>query len=250
MLEDLISAVNSVAKEGDVDCKKRVRERVRERPQVYESGVIQRGEVSGGVFDGVPVRCRRCKQYYHELTGSFEKGGPVRGCDLRLNAKYGPGGLNWYDFPHTEWTVGANVVCPRCGGVYTKEWLIREVVRFIQYLRHRSIEYAWTKAMANALGSNFVDWEIMRLRDEDGWVMNEDVASAFEDEIYSIVNFNTPGRDSDNGIGGVELDEEEIKAKVVRLYLDGVSQLQISKDLGISYYTVLRLVKEALNARG
>ena len=39
----------------------------------------------------------------------------MRGDYVELLPQYGPLGFNWYDFPHTEWTIGDNVACVQCG---------------------------------------------------------------------------------------------------------------------------------------
>jgi len=82
-------------------------------------------------YDGVPIRCENCGGWYHELTGSFcMTASDLRGSFFKLNAEYGPDGHAWYDFPHEDWLVGENVVCPGCKKSYRMTDILIQVEAF------------------------------------------------------------------------------------------------------------------------
>ena len=64
------------------------------------------------MFEGIPVKCAGCGGWFHELTAKYNPDGPLRGSYLRLTSRYRSYG--WYDFPHEDWVVGDNIMCPQC----------------------------------------------------------------------------------------------------------------------------------------
>ena len=62
--------------------------------------------INGSDYKGITFKCQRCRGVFYELTEKFSNVPPMRGDYVKLIDKYGKNGYNWYDFPHTEWTIG------------------------------------------------------------------------------------------------------------------------------------------------
>ena len=78
------------------------------------------------MYEGVPVKCSGCGGWFHELTAKYDPTGPLRGSHLRLTSRYREYG--WYDFPHEDWVVGDNVMCPQCMMPYRAGVVVAQVL--------------------------------------------------------------------------------------------------------------------------
>lgn len=78
-------------------------------------------------FEGKTFACAGCGGTFYELTDKFSEVPPMRGDYIKLIKKYGPEGHNWYDFPHTEFTVGDNVACVQCGEPVRTSHIMRQI---------------------------------------------------------------------------------------------------------------------------
>ena len=59
----------------------------------------------------------------------------MRGDYVELLPQYGPLGYNWYDFPHTEWTIGDNVACVQCGEPIRTGYVLKIAEEHLERLR-------------------------------------------------------------------------------------------------------------------
>ena len=76
---------------------------------------------------GFTFKCEGCGGTFYELTEKFRPTPPMRGDYVALLPAYGPEGNNWYDFPHTEFTVGDGVMCVQCGEPIRMSYVARLV---------------------------------------------------------------------------------------------------------------------------
>ena len=89
--------------------------------------------MEGVNFEGFRVKCGNCGGWFHELTALYRNDGTLRGSYLRLLATYRSAG--WYDFPHTDDTVGENIQCPQCMSPYRTEEVRRQAEVLIERVR-------------------------------------------------------------------------------------------------------------------
>lgn len=178
--------------------------------------------ITGNDYDGIKFKCQRCRGIFYELTEKFCPVPPMRGDYVRLIDKYGKNGYNWYDFPHTEWTIGDNVACVQCGEPIRIDYVLKET----------------RGAVLASIGRNEAE-KFEALQDT---AVEED---AFPDSGGGYAGCN-PDMDavshSDGGdlagiYGLVDVDDK-VGAEVLRLTSGGLTQVEIAEACGISVYRV------------
>ena len=155
------------------------------------------------------------------MTEKFRPEPPMRGDYVELLPQYGPLGFNWYDFPHTEWTIGDNVACVQCG----------EPIRtgYVHGLFERFCEACATEA--SGVSESVAD----------------DVPTTAVEECGS--SGAVPDADScaDAGIYDDVEVEDGLLATVLRMTAAGETQVAIAECCGISVYRVRKLQNGELN---
>ena len=179
--------------------------------------------ITGNDYDGIKFKCQRCRGIFYELTEKFCPVPPMRGDYVRLIDKYGKNGYNWYDFPHTEWTIGDNVACVQCGEPIRIDYVLKET----------------RGAVLASIGRNEAEkFEAL----QDTAVEEEDVSP---DSGGGYVGCNpdmgavgtSDGGDLDGIYGLVDVDDK-VGAEVLRLTSGGLTQVEIAEACGISVYRV------------
>ena len=169
-------------------------------------------------FAGFSFKCQGCGGVFYRLTEKFRPEPPMRGDYVELLPQYGPLGFNWYDFPHTEWTIGDNVACVQCG----------EPIRtgYVYDLFVRS-EEASSQVEKN-------EEAVVEIEAGDGQAQAE-VDSSAPDAVSDT------GIDADAGLyDDVEI-EDGLLATVLRMTAAGETQVAIAECCGISVYRVRKL---------
>lgn len=169
-------------------------------------------------YAGFEFKCQCCGGVFYRLTEKFRPEPPMRGDYVELLPKYGPQGHNWYDFPHTPWTIGDNVACVQCGEPIRAE--------YVNALFERSEE---AKASGPAQGQ----------------VAGEDQAGngPAQAETGSSSAGAVSGVDSgvDAGLYDAVDIEDKLLAEVLRMTAAGETQTVIAETCGISVYRVRKL---------
>lgn len=152
----------------------------------------------------------------------------MRGDYVELLPQYGPLGFNWYDFPHTEWTIGDNVACVQCG----------------EPIRTGHVHDAFRQAEANQEAAE---------QGAGSEATNEGEAAETAGSKDENVEISAPDAVSDTGIDAdaglyddVEI-EDGLLATVLRMTAAGETQVAIAECCGISVYRVRKLQNGELN---
>lgn len=188
------------------------------------------------IYEGVPVKCERCGGWFHELTARYDPSGPLRGSYLRLMTRYREYG--WYDFPHEDWVVGDNIMCPQCMMPYRSEAVVAQVLSWVEKQEARVNECKQTTGQEMDEGA-----------EEE---TDEDISSPPE-SIGDLAVPGVVGIGSDDGglpaaadcaAAGVD-GELGVADRVRQMSWDGATQADIAKTCGISVY----MVREIQNGR-
>lgn len=172
-------------------------------------------------YEGISFKCSCCSGEFYCLTEKFTPVPPMRGDYVALLPQYGPSGYNWYDFPHTEWTIGDNVACVQCGEPIRMEYVTSFVEEKIERLRQRAEES-----------------EIVQGHNE----IQEETAPVVDVERAGTVAHT--GIDSgvvDNGLYDEVDIEDGLLASVLKMTAAGETQVTIAETCGISVYRVRKL---------
>jgi hypothetical protein len=183
-------------------------------------------------FTGIPFTCQCCQGKFYRLTERFEPTPPMRGDYVELLPQYGPSGYNWYDFPHTEWTIGDNVACVQCGEPIRMEHVLQKAVEELERLR--------TQASSESNISGHQD--VQGTQAQDGVVLQGDVLSGGSNA--GVVVGGSVVSDVNRGDAGMydEVDlEDGLLASVLRMTAEGETQAVIAETCGISVYRVRKL---------
>ena len=149
------------------------------------------------------------------MTEEFRPEPPMRGDYVALLPQYGPQGHNWYDFPHTSWTIGDNVACVQCG----------EPIR-VEYV------YALFKAFEADGAADNQDFAVQEVGGEtqaavvggEGRADSDVCAESVDSGIYDEVDI-----------------EDGLLQTVLRMTASGETQVAIAETCGISVYRVRKL---------
>lgn len=184
------------------------------------------------MFEGIPVKCAGCGGWFHELTAKYDPTGPLRGSHLRLTSRYREYG--WYDFPHEDWVVGDNVMCPQCMMPYRAGVVVAQVLIWAE------------KQEASAHECRQAAGEEM----DAGTEASEEVGNdAPPETLGDLAVPGVVGVGSDDGglpASGDNSDGVTDVADLVRkMSWDGATQAEIAKTCGISVY----MVREIQNGR-
>lgn len=166
-------------------------------------------------FAGFSFKCQCCRGEFYCLTDEFRPEPPMRGDYVALLPKYGPGGYNWYDFPHTPWTIGDNVACVQCG----------EPIR---------VEYVYE------LFKKFQAEAALQSGDDSGKAVVEDLAAAQEGGSRGALVDSGPDP-ADSGLYDAVDLEDTLLATVLKMTSEGETQAVIAETCGISVYRVRKL---------
>ena len=184
------------------------------------------------VYAGLSFKCEGCGGEFYRLTEKFVPTPPMRGDYVELLPRYGVCGYNWYDFPHTEWTVGDNVACVQCGEPIRTCHVISEAVKRLEGLREetggkQNISGSSPAAQAGAENENVLQGDAV---DGDG---------AGGTDAGGI----SPGQHVSEDLGLYdEVDlEDGLLATVLRMTAEGQTQAAIAETCGISVYRVRKL---------
>lgn len=199
--------------------------------------------LAGLVFDGVPVKCGGCGGWFHELTEKYLPEGVLRGSHLRLNSTYR--GYGWYDFPHEDWVVGENVMCPQCMRPYRATEVARQVVIWFENLR---IEHERKNTENEAEAGEAEAGEA-----EGAAAGAEDTAQGNSAPPESIGDLAVPGvvgvGSDDGGLpsssDGTDGGLKDVSEIVRKMSWDGKTQAEIAETCGLSVY----MVREIQNGR-
>ena len=177
------------------------------------------------IFVGIPVKCSGCGGWFHELTERYSPEDALRGSHLRLNSTYK--GYGWYDFPHEDWVVGENVMCPQCMRPYRGLEVAAQVRLWLE------------KAQEARSG-------LKNTEDEESSDGNSAPPETIGDlAVPGVVGVGADDADlpssSDDGDGGVVSVTETVR----KMSWNGSTQAEIAETCGISVY----MVREIQNGR-
>jgi hypothetical protein len=188
------------------------------------------------IYEGVPVKCAGCGGWFHELTAKYDPDGPLRGSYLRLTSRYREYG--WYDFPHEDWVVGDNVMCPQCMMPYRPGVVMAQVLIWAEKQEmsaNESRQAAGEEVDARA--------DARAEAPEEGG--NDSPPEAVGDlAVPGVVGVGSDDAglpaSGDNGDGVTDVAD-----LVRKMSWDGATQAEIAKTCGISVY----MVREIQNGR-
>jgi len=179
-------------------------------------------------YEGRGFKCEGCRGSFYQLTENFRPTPPMRGDYVELLPKYGVNGHNWYDFPHTEFTIGDNVACVQCGHPIKIDYVVKELERTEK--EQERIEHEMQKS--NDSGSSGL--EVSQGAVEET-LPGGSLAGGGDDASGAAV---CP-RDSDNdGLYHAPDLEDPLLATVLRMTSEGATQTHIAETCGISVYRV------------
>lgn len=183
------------------------------------------------IFEGIPVKCSGCGGWFHELTARYDPEGPLKGSYLRLTSRYREYG--WYDFPHEDWVVGDNVMCPQCMMPYRPGAVAAQVRAWVEKQEMSANECKQAADEEVDKGAETSEACGQEPPEEVGDLAVPGVAGVGPDDA------DLPASD-DNGDGATD-----IAALVLKMSWDGATQSEIAKTCGISVY----MVREIQNGR-
>ena len=185
------------------------------------------------MFEGIPVKCAGCGGWFHELTAKYDPSGPLRGSYLRLTSRYREYG--WYDFPHEDWVVGDNVMCPQCMMPYRTGVVVAQVLIWAEKQEmsaHECRQAAGQEVDAGAEAS-----------EAHG---NDAPPEALGDlAVPGVVGVGSDDAGLPAASGGGDTGIAAVADLVRKMSWDGATQAEIAKTCGISVY----MVREIQNGR-
>ena len=184
------------------------------------------------IFAGIPVKCSGCGGWFHELTERYSPEDTLRGSHLRLNSTYK--GYGWYDFPHEDWVVGDNVMCPQCMMPYRPGVVMAQV-----------LIWAEKQEMSARECKQAADKEVdARAEEEAALGVNAPPEAVGDLAVPGVVGVGSDDAglpaSGDNGDGVTDVAD-----LVRKMSWDGATQAEIAKTCGISVY----MVREIQNGR-
>lgn len=162
----------------------------------------------------------------------------MRGDYVELLPQYGPLGFNWYDFPHTEWTIGDNVACVQCGEPIRTGYVLKIAEEHLERLRQeeRREEDIHGNQGKKETGEGS---EVLLQGDADN------CGDAGSSVSSSVADNGACG--DDNGLyDNVEI-EDSLLSNVLKMTAAGETQVAIAECCGISVYRVRKLQNGELN---
>jgi len=194
--------------------------------------IIEKLKAKCLLFEGIPVKCAGCGGWFHELTARYDPSGPLRGSYLRLTSRYREYG--WYDFPHEDWVVGDNVMCPQCMMPYRTGVVMAQVLIWAEKQEMSAHE------CRQAAGKEVVEGA------ETPEALGND---APPEAVGDLAVPGVVGVGSDDGglpaSGDGDTGVEGVADLVRKMSWDGATQSEIAKTCGISVY----MVREIQNGR-
>ena len=183
------------------------------------------------IFDGIPVKCSGCGGWFHELTARYDPEGPLKGSYLRLTSRYREYG--WYDFPHEDWVVGDNVMCPQCMMPYRPGAVAAQVLAWVE-----------KQEMSANECKQAADEEV-----DKGAETSEACGQGPPEGVGDLAVPGVVGVGSDDGglpaSGDGAAGVAAVADLVRKMSWDGATQAEIAKTCGISVY----MVREIQNGR-
>ena len=191
------------------------------------------------IFSGIPVKCSGCGGWFHELTERYSPEDTLRGSHLRLNSTYK--GYGWYDFPHEDWVVGENVMCPQCMRPYRGPEVAAQVTLWLEKAQEvqNGLKNAENEAESGEEKGGAAE-------DEESSDGNSAPPETIGDlAVPGVVGVGADGADlpssGNNGDGGAVSIPELVR----NMSWDGSTQAEIAETCGISVY----MVREIQNGR-
>lgn len=195
--------------------------------------IIEKLKAKCLLFEGIPVKCAGCGGWFHELTAKYIPDGPLRGSHLRLTSRYREYG--WYDFPHEDWVVGDNVMCPQCMMPYRSGVVVAQVLIWAE--KQEMSAYECRQAAGKEVAA--------RAEEEAALGVNAPPEAVGDLAVPGVVGVGSDDAglpaSGDNGDAGVE----GVADLVRKMSWDGATQSEIAKTCGISVY----MVREIQNGR-
>jgi hypothetical protein len=168
-------------------------------------------------FTGFSFPCQRCRGKFYELTDKFVPTPPMRGDYVALLPKYGPGGYNWYDFPHTQWTIGDNVACVQCGEPIRIEYVYEFFKVQIQQVHEHGNEVGQKSSQKGQTAESVGEG-----------------ATVYGDAVSSDTV-------ADGGLYDAIDVEDSLLQTVLRMTTSGETQAAIAEACGVSIYRVRKI---------
>ena len=179
--------------------------------------------ITGNDYDRIKFKCQRCRGIFYELTEKFRPVPPMRGDYVRLVDKYGKNGYNWYDFPHTEWTIGDNVACVQCGEPIRVDHVLKET----------------RGAVLASIGRNEAEkFETLQDASDEKEDVSSDSGGGYIGSNHDMGAVNSSDSGDLAGIYGLVDVDDKVGAEVLRLTSGGLTQVEIAEACGISVYRV------------
>ena len=179
--------------------------------------------ITGNDYDGIKFKCQRCRGVFYELTEKFSPVPPMRGDYVRLIDKYGKNGYNWYDFTHTEWTIGDNVACVQCGEPIRIDYVLKET----------------RGAVLASIGRNEAEkFETLQDAPDEKEDVSSDSGGGYIGSNHDMDAVNSSDSGDLAGIYGLVDVDDKVGAEVLRLTSGGLTQVEIAEACGISVYRV------------
>ena len=179
--------------------------------------------ITGNDYDRIKFKCQRCRGIFYELTEKFRPVPPMRGDYVRLVDKYGKNGYNWYDFPHTEWTIGDNVACVQCGEPIRVDHVLKET----------------RGAVLASIGRNEAEkFEALQDTPDEKEDVSSDSGGGYVGSNHDMDTVSSSDGGDLAGIYGLVDVDDKVGAEVLRLTSGGLTQVEIAEACGISVYRV------------
>ena len=179
--------------------------------------------ITGNDYDGIKFKCQRCRGVFYELTEKFCPVPPMRGDYVRLIDKYGKNGYNWYDFPHTEWTIGDNVACVQCGEPIRMDYVTKETRGAV---------------LANIGRNEAEKFDALQGGVEEEGGAPSDIGGGYIVRGPDMDTVNSSDISDLSGIYGTVDVDDKVGTEVLRLTSGGLTQAEIAEACGISVYRV------------
>lgn len=178
-------------------------------------------DLSGVMFEGIPIKCSSCGGAFHTLTSCFQSVPPMRGSYLRMMKKYR--GNGWYAFPERDWVVGDNVQCPRCGNPYKMDSIVKQVEAYIVKLKAEQVVPPQGEAAP------------------EGGMGSSDVPEEAAPEADLDADFSPGAAADDIGIYDSDMPGGDLLSTVMKMTAAGETQASIAETCQISVYMVRQI---------
>ena len=179
--------------------------------------------ITGNDYDGIKFKCQRCRGVFYELTEKFCPVPPMRGDYVRLIDKYGKNGYNWYDFPHTEWTIVDNVACVQCGEPIRIDYVLKETRGAV---------------LANIGRNEAEKFETLQDSSDEKEDVSSDSGGGYIGSNSDMDTVSSSDSGDLAGIYGLVDVDDKVGTEVLRLTSGGLTQAEIAEACGISVYRV------------